>query len=89
MRLISLRAIGQPLARFASASAVRIALSAILTTAQPTGALQGVVAAPGVRPALVVRPAEPTADGRGAVVTRDEPAPMPGFIGAEPGPGWG
>lgn len=89
MCLISIRAAGQTLARFVSASAIRIALSATLTTPQPTVALQAVIAETGTRSAPIVRLAEPTEGNGGAAVARDKPAPMSGFVDAEPGLGWG
>jgi hypothetical protein len=89
MCLISIRATGLTLARIVSNSAVRIALSAILTTPQPTVALQAVIDAPGGRSAPLVRLAEPTQGNGGAAAVLDKPAPTSGFVDAEPGLGWG
>jgi hypothetical protein len=88
MCLMSIRATGQTLARFVCASAARIALSATLTTPQPTAALQAIDTS-GARSAPVVRLAEPTGDNGTAAAARDQPALRSGFVAAEPGSGWG
>ena len=90
MCLISIRATGRTLARIVSASVVRIALSATLATPQPTVALQAVIDTTTARSASVVRLAQPTEENSSAAAMRDKPAPMSsGFVGAEPGLGWG
>jgi hypothetical protein len=87
MRLILIRVAGRTLARLVSASAVRIALSATLTTPQPVVALQAVIDTPTAQTAPTVLPAEQT-DGNGtAAAAGDKKTLMPGFVG--PGFGWG
>jgi hypothetical protein len=68
MHLISIRAAGRTLGRFVFASAVRIALSATLTTPQPTVALQAVVdtSGPLTGPAAFVRASREQGQRRGA-----------------------
>jgi hypothetical protein len=88
MCLMSIRATGQTLARFVCASAARIALSVTLTTPQPTAALQAIDMS-GARSAPVVRLAEATGGNGTAAAARDQPASRSGFVGGEPGPGWG
>jgi len=85
MRLISIA--GRTLVRFVSASAVRIALTATLTTPQPAVARPAVIdtLAEQLAPAYL---AAERADGNGSAATAyDKQAPMSGFVG--PGPGWG
>jgi hypothetical protein len=85
MRLTSVRVTGRLLVRFVSASAVRIALSATLSTTQPAVALQAAVDTVAEQFAPTVSPAGQV-DGN-TVAARDRQAPVSGFV--EPGPGWG
>jgi hypothetical protein len=89
MCLISTRATAQTLARLVSASAVRIALSATLTTPQPTVALQAIVEAPQLRSAPFVRLAQPAEGNASATAAHEKSLPTSGFVDAEPSPGWG
>jgi short chain dehydrogenase len=83
MHLISIAR--RTLVQFVSASAVRIALSATLTTPQPAAALQAVIDTLAEPFVPTVLPAGQTAGS--AAPTRDRQAPMPGIVG--PGLGWG
>jgi hypothetical protein len=83
MHLISIAR--RTLVQFVCASAVRIALSATLTTPQPAAALQAVIDTLAEPFVPTVLPAGQTAGS--AAPTRDRRAPMPGIVG--PGLGWG
>jgi hypothetical protein len=88
MRLISIGTVGRTLGRFVFANAVRIALSATLTTPHPTVALQAAIDTSAPLSAPAVFSVEP-ADNKGSAVVRDNPALTPDLVGIQPGPGWG
>jgi hypothetical protein len=85
MRLISVRVVGRLLIRFVSASAVRIALGASLTTSQAAIALQSGPAAI-AQPVPVVLAAAQT-EGNDSAAAGSNSQGTAGFVG--PGPGWG
>jgi hypothetical protein len=90
MCLISIRAAGPALIRLLSAAAVRIALSTILATPQPAIALQAIETPPAqTTPAQTTPVTLPPEQSNAKAVPRDQPAPMAGVTGAEPGFGWG
>ena len=79
MCLVSVRGLGRMLVRSVSATVVRIALGAMLTTPQPAVASQIVAGTP-------VTQAAP-AGGNDTSATPDGQTPTPEFVGV--GPGWG
>jgi hypothetical protein len=85
MRLIWISSVGRMVLRVASASAVRIALGATLTTPQPIGAVQLGV---DTSVAPFVRTASPATSAHGATSATDA-VQAPDLVGVEPGPGLG
>ena len=86
MRLISVRVVGRLLIRFVSASAVRIALGASLTTSKAAIALLSGPAAIAQHSAPVVHAAAQT-EGNDSAAAGSNSQGTAGFVG--PGLGWG